>query len=676
MCDSFTTGTEPFDKSFSEVKGLRKRWAGGGWKHVQDSSVEDAPSQGSCRNNPSVVPSPGGAVLQDAGQVCKLEILDPEQNESVWKRQAIADQCQHSRMNLQRLPWEEGEGKLLFSAAGASRADIPGLETVLDLGPTKRGLSEVLNSTVVQGRLCEPPIAKQSQRGLSKVKQMRFEQPDEDIRRLALNRLRGMIMHDPPATTLGSSLVNLAGEDCDRRVISQSFHDCFRAKATSTLQKRAGSLVKFFWWAKSNGVMPLRFSEADLYAYLCHLRSSKAGASALQHTLEALAFLDGTAEFVHVDLNRTISGRCKGAARDSFLTKEPLKQKDPLLLVQVRALEELCMTASARDVCILGQLLFCVHACCRWKDSQRIRSLSRDSSRDVTLVFAEALKSKTTLTADSQSRFLPYVALGTGVTFADWSDVWLQARESEGLSFGAFALPSYSERECAWIEAPMSSSEATVWLREFLEIAGTLPEGLSRVGSHSCKSTVLTWAGRSTHIKFSPNERRLLGHHMSPGDKSMLTYSREAYTSLYGKVLALFRSIESGAFEPDRTAVARVLACADAICQGDLEGQGPDRADQPDADSDSDTSQASSAKVLVHAEQVPLDRVPLPKARDREWVPDQCVIHKISGVAHIVRCEKFLKCGRLLSRSFDAVPVDFPEPRELDHCAQCSRSLV
>ncbi|CAJ1391885.1 unnamed protein product [Effrenium voratum] len=107
--------------------------------------------------------------------------------------------------------------------------------------------------------------------------------------------------------------------------------------------------------------MPLRFSEADLYSYLCHLRSSKAGASALQHTLEALGFLDGTAEFVHVGLNRTISGRCKGAARDSFLTKEPLKQKDPLLLVQVRALEELCMTASARDV-----------SCCRWKDSQRI----------------------------------------------------------------------------------------------------------------------------------------------------------------------------------------------------------------------------------------------------------------------------------------------------------------
>ena len=130
-------------------------------------------------------------------------------------------------------------------------------------------------------------------------------------------------------------------------------------------------------------------------------------------------------------------------------------------------------------------------------------------------VFAEALKSKTTLTADSQSRFLPYVALSTGVTFADWSDVWLQARESEGLSFGAFALPSYSERECAWIEARMSSSEATVWLREFLKIAGTLPEGLSRVGSHSCKSTVLTWAGRSTHIKFRQAET--LGASHEPG---------------------------------------------------------------------------------------------------------------------------------------------------------------
>ncbi|CAJ1406642.1 unnamed protein product [Effrenium voratum] len=226
----------------------------------------------------------------------------------------------------------------------------------------------------------------------------------------------------------------------------------------------------------------------------------------------------------------------------------------------------------------------------------RIRSLTRESSQDVTLVHADAVKSKTTLTAEAQTRFLPYVALGTGVSFRDWSKAWLAAREAEELSFGSYALPSYSDREAGWTDAPMSSSEATEWLREFLQTAGAQPAELSRVGSHSCKSTMLTWAGRSVQVKFSQDERRLLGHHLIPGDRSMLTYSREAYTTLYGMVLAMYRLIESGEFDPDMTAVSRVLDCASAISQ-------------------------LAARETFRVQEEPQD----------------CVIHRLSGVVHIVR---------------------------------------
>ena len=44
----------------------------------------------------------------------------------------------------------------------------------------------------------------------------------------------------------------------------------------------------------------------------------------------------------------------------------------------------------------------------------------------------------------------------------------------------------------------------------------------------------------------------------------MVTYSREAYTSLMGKVLAIYRSIRSGAFNPDLDAALRVLQVANA----------------------------------------------------------------------------------------------------------------
>ena len=84
------------------------------------------------------------------------------------------------------------------------------------------------------------------------------------------------------------------------------------------------------------------------------------------------------------------------------------------------------------------------------------------------------------------------------------------------------------------------------------------------LGSHSCKTTLLTWAGRCVRIQFSHAERRLLGHHMDPNMKSVLCYSRESFTTLYSKVLGMFRLIRSGDFRPDMSAIDRVVQLADA----------------------------------------------------------------------------------------------------------------
>ena len=63
---------------------------------------------------------------------------------------------------------------------------------------------------------------------------------------------------------------------------------------------------------------------------------------------------------------------------------------------------------------------------------------------------------------------------------------------------------------------------------------------------------------------FTMPERRILGHHMDPGSKSVLTYSRESYTSLYAKVLLMYIKIRSGEFLPDLSAIERVLQFASA----------------------------------------------------------------------------------------------------------------
>jgi hypothetical protein len=49
----------------------------------------------------------------------------------------------------------------------------------------------------------------------------------------------------------------------------------------------------------------------------------------------------------------------------------------------------------------------------------------------------------------------------------------------------------------------MSASEATYWLREFFG-ESLEPIQAHRFGSHTCKTTLLTWAGRCVTVAFSP----------------------------------------------------------------------------------------------------------------------------------------------------------------------------
>ena len=119
----------------------------------------------------------------------------------------------------------------------------------------------------------------------------------------------------------------------------------------------------------------------------------------------------------------------------------------------VRCLETKIKDMTSALQCIAGQILFCIHACCRWKDAQRLKSLAIESGHGETLIHADALASKTALSAEQKTRFTPYVALGTGVSQCDWGTTWLDARAVEGLDFYDFTLPSYSERSFRWTES-------------------------------------------------------------------------------------------------------------------------------------------------------------------------------------------------------------------------------
>ena len=604
----------------------------------------------------------GEPVLETEG---KVTVTGDAEQEYAWKLQALHSATKRARLYNEKFPWESSNLNGVFGHADPFTNTIAsGYKHMLS--PAHEGIYDVLQSELSSGshgisvaEASSPPVRRIVLLGA------RRETPDEDIRRVALAKLRDLIMGDPSATQLGVSLQHLLSEGSMSHVIEQSFSDCFRSKASSTLQKRANSLWKLSLLLAELGVLhPLRFSEDELYNALCLMREKGMGATSGQHVIEALHFLDGTAGLALCNIGDIVSGRCRGVARDMHLSKDPLSQKHPLSVEQVEWLEQLIQDAPDFQQCILGQLLFSLHSCCRWRDSQRLKRIYVEHAKGECLLHADAISSETSLTADSKTRFLPYVAIGSGLLGEDWASVWLRSRSSEAMIGGDFFLPSYSERCQCWIDQPMSASEATGWLREFL-LRNEPSLELGKYGSHSCKCTLLTWAGRSTTVVFTPTERRLLGHHVEPSLRSMLIYSRESYTALYAKVMKLFTLIRSREFQPDLPAIDRVMQYVEGetsevplatsafaetsepvsstmTSQGDILIEDSDSSEGSDTELNCLTMQKRAMSALSGEPAFP-------------GVPASAFkIHCRSGLRHVMNEDSFLICGRQIKEYITA----------------------
>eukprot|EP00439_Symbiodinium_sp_Y106_P081923 s872_g21.t1 len=201
------------------------------------------------------------------------------------------------------------------------------------------------------------------------------------------------------------------------------------------------------------------------------------------------------------------------------------------------------------------------------------------------------------------------------------------------------------------------------------------------IGTHSCKATLLTWTTWSPRVVFSPKEQRHLGHHLKRG-QSTLTYSREYFVTLSGKVLAMFRTIRSGRFNPDESPSQRAEAIADGYELGRTDGSGRGSAEggealggvtdrrlealEPDDDDESESAE-SCAEVPDGARRPPsAARLPFDLADGRELR-----IHRLSGIVHRVREGDTLVCGRLITERYRAYSAD--DEDDLEVCQQCAK---
>ena len=207
--------------------------------------------------------------LDDAPHPALIQLLDPQKRESAWKVAAIEADLRKLRNSFTKLPWEQ-EGVGFKSADKSQGVALEAFD--MRFAPVFIGAHDVLDSQVMQSR----PISVSLQPDLPIVpislQRASEEHLDGDIQRKALLRFRDLILQNPLATQLGTSLhghVQQSGQDDE---IDHSLREFFQDGVVSN--------------APETGC----FNWAQLYVALCRMRDSGLGAATAGCVTVALHF--------------------------------------------------------------------------------------------------------------------------------------------------------------------------------------------------------------------------------------------------------------------------------------------------------------------------------------------------------------------------------------------------
>ena len=101
-----------------------------------------------------------------------------------------------------------------------------------------------------------------------------------------------------------------------------------------------------------------------------------------------------------------------------------------------------------------------------------------------------------------------------------------------------------------WTKTPLGAGEGADWLRQLLQVSGIPPGALGNIGTHSLKTTTLSWMA-----KFGApiSIRQHLGYHMPSADKMALLYSRDASAGPVRKLEECLACVREKTFVPDAT---------------------------------------------------------------------------------------------------------------------------
>lgn len=336
---------------------------------------------------------------------------------------------------------------------------------------------------------------------------------------LALQCWKVIVLDSTMHTGLGRTLAKCIELGKDDEYVWQVVADAFAHKSTSTLKTRASSLLSFGRWRRApgigstGGIFPV--TEDIVYEYLCELRRMHAAPSKGKRFLEALGFAKG---LLGADVDSVItSARVRGVALG--FVPVPSKKKDPFTVEQLMVLEPIATHGAGQEAIFAGYMCFITHCRLRWSDGQHcIGEPQLDVHEGKGFVEAALYHHKTAQKKRTHViRLLPVAGVVPGLTGLDWVRAWLDNRSKLGLK----ASMTQPTMPCpisggGWSMQPLTSSEASIWLRELLHPWS--PTSVRNLATHSAKATILSWMSKA-NVSLSLRRPGLRGTMLCQGIK-------------------------------------------------------------------------------------------------------------------------------------------------------------
>lgn len=431
-------------------------------------------------------------------------------------------------------------------------------------------LREVLGNPVIPGAPClpayrslvaPPPSKKQRLEALPVpekkvlVRDSMYDHlqkhPDSD-RACVLQKWAEILLLEPESTDPGKMLLKCVGNpDSAVRVLS----DFFRAKATSTLRTRAGSLGMFLAWHKLThpDIVVFPVSEERVYEYACFCRDNRKSASRMETLIGSLRYIGHTFK-VEGALEAASSPRVQGASFGLYLNKAPRSRASDLTPAMLCWLEISCFArASAYDRLIAGMCMLCTMGRLRASDANRIRHAGMIGR----YLEGSMSRTKTARSKEKATTFLPLVAPAIGPLGRCWLLEFIEARRELGLrdipsiasrshDLSFINVPSFATVDCE-VQVPISSTELSDRLRALLA-SGFSSLELEGISSHSLKATLLSFANKwGTTLEVN----ELLGFHVNREHGSALNYTRDALCHPIRQLMSMVADLHEGKFMPD-----------------------------------------------------------------------------------------------------------------------------